>query len=185
MSAEDVREAVGALKSALALAGLEYVEPALGTLTEHLERLERLNSELTLGQEYMEKWSDRGDFLCYRHEWLALEERAEAAEARVRELVTLVRIGFLVTVDGGRATADTVAEPGLRALLFSILQAEDTAQAVVMSAAPRQEYIAELEEALRAYAKFNDVIDVLADARRSDYRSLEAARTAFHDQECS
>ena len=86
MSAEDVREAVGALKSALALAGLEYVEPALGTLTEHLERLERLNSELTLGQEYMEKWSDRGDFLCYRHEWLALEERAEAAEARVREL---------------------------------------------------------------------------------------------------
>jgi DNA repair exonuclease SbcCD ATPase subunit len=59
---------------------------ALAHIEKRIEELERLNSELTLGQEYMEKWSDRGDFLCYRHEWLDLEARAEAAEARVKEL---------------------------------------------------------------------------------------------------
>lgn len=52
---------------------------------------------------------------------------AEAALADMRRALTvLVRIGFLVSVDGERANADDVREPQLRKLLFTILQAEDT-----------------------------------------------------------
>lgn len=48
----------------------------------------------------------------------------------IAELVTLVRVGFLVRIDGERATVDTVREPELHELLRTILQAKDTEEAV-------------------------------------------------------
>lgn len=69
--------------------------------------------------------------------WVAWEKaRRSASERAAREreqrnrLVTLVRIGFLASVEGERATADLVREPEHRALLMAILQAEDTEHAV-------------------------------------------------------
>jgi hypothetical protein len=50
---------------------------------------------------------------------------------RTRELVTLVRVGFLVRIDGERATVDTVREPELHELLMTILQANDTETAYI------------------------------------------------------
>lgn len=65
-----------------------------------------------------------------------LRENAEAAEARLavatelqENLVLLVRFGFLVSVNGERATADAIKDGRLRELLFSILQAKDVAAA--------------------------------------------------------
>jgi hypothetical protein len=58
--------------------------------------------------------------------------------AQVAELVALVRIGFLVTLDGERATPDLVRNPGLRGLLFTILQAEDTDAARAALTEPAQ-----------------------------------------------
>jgi hypothetical protein len=46
------------------------------------------------------------------------------------KLVALVRIGFLVTINGERADADVVNDPEMRKLLFTILQAKDTAAAI-------------------------------------------------------
>lgn len=54
------------------------------------------------------------------------EARAERLEKERDKLVTLVRFGFLVTVNGERAKADDVKEPGLRRTLMTVLQAKDT-----------------------------------------------------------
>jgi len=59
----------------------------------------------------------------------ALRDLIAQAEQR-DDLVTLVRVGFLVTVGGERATADIVGEPKLRELLMTILQAKDTEAAI-------------------------------------------------------
>ena len=52
-----------------------------------------------------------------------------SADTQAR-LVALVRVGFLVTVNGERATADLVRDPETRDLLLTILGAKDTAAAV-------------------------------------------------------
>lgn len=57
---------------------------------------------------------------------IAAPEAILYIEELLEQLTVLVRIGFLVSVGGERATADTVANPELRALLLSILQAEST-----------------------------------------------------------
>lgn len=82
---------------------------------------------------------------------------AEAEAARLREqaadLVLLVRIGFLVTVDGERATADFVKEEKTRALLLAILQAKDTAAAVAALAPVRAADAATAHEGPVTYAE--------------------------------
>lgn len=65
----------------------------------------------------------------YRERFEAIETLAEAERER-KQLVALVRIGFLVTVDGERATPDFVQEPATRELLLKILQAKDTEAAL-------------------------------------------------------
>jgi len=78
------------------------------------------------------------------------ERDFRAAEARLGEaqrecvrlqqalapLVTLVRIGFLVTVNGERAGSEVVKDPATREILFAILKAKDTAAAVEALAGP-------------------------------------------------
>lgn len=55
-------------------------------------------------------------------------ETAELIEYKIliAKLVTLIRVGFLVRVDGERATIDTVRNVELHKLLMTILQAEDS-----------------------------------------------------------
>lgn len=73
---------------------------------------------------------ERGDGRTWRERALAAE--AEAARLREQEtkLVTLIRMGFLVTVNGERGRTDIVNDPAHRELLFTILQAKDVEQAV-------------------------------------------------------
>lgn len=49
----------------------------------------------------------------------------------VTKLVTLVRVGFLVRVDGERATLDSVRDPDLNKMLRTIMQAVDAEDAAV------------------------------------------------------
>lgn len=78
-------------------------------------------------------WRDATEIQKDRAE--ASKRQVAALEAEREKLVTLVRVGFLVTVNGERATADTVANPEVRETLFSILQAKDTAAALASLAA--------------------------------------------------
>ncbi len=48
---------------------------------------------------------------------------------QMKTLVTLVRIGFLVRVDGERGTPDVVRDPEARKLLMTILQASNADEA--------------------------------------------------------
>ncbi len=52
-------------------------------------------------------------------------DEIEDLRVDVAFLVALVRIGFLVTENGERATADLVRHPATRDLLLTILQAKD------------------------------------------------------------
>jgi hypothetical protein len=67
-------------------------------------------------------------------------ERARRLTEGLRDLVILVRIGFLLTVNGERPTPDIVTDPKMRELLFTILQAEDSEAAAraLLSANPPQ-----------------------------------------------
>ena len=60
----------------------------------------------------------------------ALREHITKLETTLQGTVALVRIGFLVTVDGERIKPDLVRNPETRALLMTILQAEDTDAAI-------------------------------------------------------
>lgn len=64
----------------------------------------------------------RGHYV-FAHAVVSLFEQLES-------LVTLVRIGFLVTVNGEKGRTDVVNDPELRKLLFTILQAQDIAAAI-------------------------------------------------------
>lgn len=54
----------------------------------------------------------------------SLETILNEQEILRNNLVTLVRFGFIVNVDGRRATSDTIVDPTLRELLKTILRAE-------------------------------------------------------------
>lgn len=70
---------------------------------------------------------------------LARESAGAGLDELTTNLVTLIRIGFLVTVDGQRATAATLPKGGLvTGLLMSILQAPDTETAVARLTASRE-----------------------------------------------
>ena len=56
---------------------------------------------------------------------VAAEGKNTRLQAQVRTLALLVRIGFLVTVGGERATSDIVRDPETLKLLMAILQAKD------------------------------------------------------------
>lgn len=61
----------------------------------------------------------------------ALADEKERLRNLVGTLTTLVRIGFLLSVDGERATSDIVRDPETRGLLMSILQAVDSNAAAI------------------------------------------------------
>lgn len=66
----------------------------------------------------------------------SLETILKEQEKLRDNLITLVRFGFLVNVDGKRATSDTIVDPTLRELLKTILRAEtikDAQDAVMKS----------------------------------------------------
>jgi hypothetical protein len=75
-----------------------------------------------------EGWTD-GEREIAREAWKAglAVRRAEITrlQAQIRTLALLVRIGFLVTVDGERATTEIVRDPETRKVLMAILQAKD------------------------------------------------------------
>jgi hypothetical protein len=62
--------------------------------------------------------------------------RCARLQQAIAPLVTLVRIGFLVTVNGELAGTEVVNDSSTRELLFAILQAKDTAAAVEALAGP-------------------------------------------------
>lgn len=60
----------------------------------------------------------------------ALEAERDGLLEQLEALVLLVRVGFLVTVNGVRGSTDVINDPDLRKLLFTILQAPNTADAI-------------------------------------------------------
>lgn len=64
----------------------------------------------------------------------------QRVEEQLASLITLVRLGYLVTVNGERGRTDVVNDPALRDLLFTILQAKDTATAIAaVASSPEHE----------------------------------------------
>jgi hypothetical protein len=116
-----------------------------------LDALDRLESNLwgypavrewiaTVRSEVERLREERDELQQINRDWFGLQERERRLTEGLRDLVILVRIGFLLTVNGERPTADIVTDPKVRGLLLTILQAEDSEAAAraLLSANPPQ-----------------------------------------------
>ncbi len=118
----------------------EQLETALRWYQDHKQANGSYDGEMWGDLAALGETADR-EREVWKRESESYFQRAERAETALRQAVTLVRIGFLVTVDGERATADTVREPSIRELLLTILQAKDSesaARAALGETAPPQ-----------------------------------------------
>lgn len=126
-AANTIREALDAVWE------LTIRVPALAAL----KMLEDAANEATNQAVLVREWERAADQHRLRAE--AAVARADALTHVATRLVALVRIGFLVTVGGERATYGTVGDSAMSGLLYTILHAEDSeaaAREVLAAATP-------------------------------------------------